>query len=74
MGVGCAHVISLEQLLWEQVGGYVDEQLKLHFGDLVLSLQAAEEVLASEPLSENLAQIFDVGQLERAVRFHASSY
>lgn len=61
---GCA---TLEQLLWEQVGAYVDEQLKEHFSDLVASVRAAEDLLTANPPPENPAEVLDVLQLERAV-------
>lgn len=63
-----AHVRQrLEQLLWEQVGAYVDEQLEEHFADLVASVRAAEDVLTAEPAPENPSEVLDLVQLERAV-------
>ncbi|KAL8443646.1 hypothetical protein Emed_006664 [Eimeria media] len=64
---------TLEHLLWECVGAYVEEQLEEHFGDLVASVRAAEGILTTDPAPENPAALFDLAQLERAVtQFHAT--
>ncbi|KAL8437948.1 hypothetical protein ACSSS7_000598 [Eimeria intestinalis] len=64
---------TLEHLLWEHVGAYVEEQLEEHFGDLVSTVRAAEGILTTDPAPENPAAVFDVAQLERAVtQFHAT--
>ncbi|KAL8425285.1 hypothetical protein Efla_005849 [Eimeria flavescens] len=64
---------TLEQLLWESVGAYVEKQLEEHFCDLVTSVRAAEGALASDPAPENPAAVLDLVQVERAVtQFHAT--